>query len=78
MKITHETFQKIRVVYNCSMREFGDLLNISAGYVNDIEKERKPLTVPVKARLIDELQLNHTKLNRILEIYQEFKEGRIT
>jgi transcriptional regulator with XRE-family HTH domain len=67
-----EKFKIIRRTYKLNMEEFADLLGISASYVCQIEKGKSSLSVNVAQKLIDELELTQTKLEKILEVHRDF------
>jgi transcriptional regulator with XRE-family HTH domain len=73
VKLTNDQFRMMRSVYKLSMKEWGNLLDISDTYVNLIEKNKRRLTERVVQRLVNELELTENKLAQILAIYEKFQ-----
>lgn len=70
--IDAQTFFIIRKVYRMSMMQMAETLGISGTYVNQIEKEREPLTDNVRRNLIRTLDLTPEKVSEIVMIYEAF------
>jgi len=69
-----ETFYQIRKVYRMPMKQFAEVLGISTGYVNHIEKSREPLTDAVRLRLIKVFDLTPEKVTEIRRIYEDYRK----
>lgn len=73
MIIKADEFYKIRKVYGLSQQEWGDLLDLSHAQISRIESGKRELTLKIKRRLIEELQLTPEKLAKIFDIYETYK-----
>ena len=63
---------RIRKVHRLSMAQMAALLDISATYINQLEKNREPITDNVKTKLIDRFDLTVEKLQEIRDTYEKF------
>ncbi|GED14420.1 hypothetical protein TS65_09340 [Aneurinibacillus migulanus] len=72
MMINAETLYQIRFVYRLSLDELGALIGVSKSHLHRVEKGERPLSDRLRQSLIEALELNESKLQRITDIYYEF------
>ncbi|MED0670209.1 helix-turn-helix transcriptional regulator [Aneurinibacillus aneurinilyticus] len=72
MTINTETLYQIRFVYRLSLEELGTLVGVSKSHLHRVEKGERPLSDRLRQGLIEVLELDENKLQRIKNIYYEF------
>ncbi|MED4729194.1 MULTISPECIES: helix-turn-helix domain-containing protein [Aneurinibacillus] len=72
MTINTETLYQIRFVYRLSLEELGTLVGVSKSHLHRVEKGERPLSDRLRQGLIEVLELDENKLQRIKDIYYEF------
>ncbi|MFT9848974.1 helix-turn-helix domain-containing protein [Aneurinibacillus sp. REN35] len=72
MTINADTLHQIRFVYRLSLDELGVLVGVSKSHLHRVEKGERPLSDRLRQDLIEALELNESKLQRIKSIYYEF------
>lgn len=77
MHLNAEKFRKIKEVYRLTNDEMGALLGITGAQVSRIINGERTLTKQVARKVEQEFKLTPAKLERILEVWDEFNKEAI-
>ena len=70
--LTADNLFKVRKVFRLTQEDVAALADVSAAFINQIERKKRPMSERVRTKLTDELGLSAEKLSRILSLYDEF------